>query len=256
MFGCPLSDPVRETRGAKATRRRDHSMVSELKPCYDYGRARGGRRWTWTAPPPRSRLDDDALPSRCTGSATISSSSTRAQGAVAMDAGAGAGDRRPAHRRRLRPGDPARAVRRRRRADADLECRRRRGRGLRQCDALRGAARGRQRHDRDQGRHPAPATPTASTWARPASAGTRSRSLMRWTRRRCRSAGRICRSGAAVNVGNPHIVFFVRDADAVDLARLGPLIEHDPLFPERVNVNVASFEDDAIRLASGSAAPA
>ena len=30
--------------------------------------------------------------------------------------------------------------------------------------------------------------------------------------------------------------------------RLGPLIEHDPLFPERVNVNVASIEDGAIRL--------
>ena len=44
----------------------------------------------------------------------------------------------------------------------------------------------------------------------------------------------------AVNVGNPHIVFFVRDADAVDLERLGPMIEHDPLFPERINVNVAS----------------
>jgi len=44
----------------------------------------------------------------------------------------------------------------------------------------------------------------------------------------------------AVNVGNPHAVFFVGDADMVDLARLGPLIEHDPLFPERVNVNVAS----------------
>lgn len=43
-----------------------------------------------------------------------------------------------------------------------------------------------------------------------------------------------------VNVGNPHAVFFVDDADAVDLARLGPLIENDPLFPERVNVNVAS----------------
>ena len=53
---------------------------------------------------------------------------------------------------------------------------------------------------------------------------------------------------AAVNVGNPHVVFFVRDADAIDLARLGPLIEHDPLFPERVNVNVASFEGEAIRL--------
>ena len=53
---------------------------------------------------------------------------------------------------------------------------------------------------------------------------------------------------SAVNVGNPHVVFFVEDADAVDLARLGPLIENDPLFPERVNVNVASFEGDAIRL--------
>lgn len=41
-----------------------------------------------------------------------------------------------------------------------------------------------------------------------------------------------------VNVGNPHVIFFVDDADAVDLARLGPLIENDPLFPERINVNV------------------
>jgi len=53
---------------------------------------------------------------------------------------------------------------------------------------------------------------------------------------------------SAVNVGNPHVVFFVEDGGAVDLARLGPLIEHDPLFPERVNVNVASLEDGAIRL--------
>ena len=52
----------------------------------------------------------------------------------------------------------------------------------------------------------------------------------------------------AVNVGNPHIVFFVEDADSVELERLGPLIETDPLFPERVNVNVASVEDGAIRL--------
>lgn len=44
-----------------------------------------------------------------------------------------------------------------------------------------------------------------------------------------------------VNVGNPHAIFFVEDTDAVDLARLGPQIEHDPLFPERVNVNVATI---------------
>ena len=52
----------------------------------------------------------------------------------------------------------------------------------------------------------------------------------------------------AVNVGNPHVVFFVKDADAVDIERLGPIIEHDPLFPARVNVNVASFDGEAIRL--------
>jgi diaminopimelate epimerase len=50
----------------------------------------------------------------------------------------------------------------------------------------------------------------------------------------------VLESPAAVNLGNPHVVFFVDDADAVDLARLGPLIETDPLFPERVNVGVAS----------------
>lgn len=47
------------------------------------------------------------------------------------------------------------------------------------------------------------------------------------------------REPAAVNVGNPHVVFFVEDADAVPLHELGPQIEQDPLFPERVNVNVA-----------------
>ncbi|WP_294395314.1 diaminopimelate epimerase [uncultured Sphingomonas sp.] len=49
-------------------------------------------------------------------------------------------------------------------------------------------------------------------------------------------------SPAAVNVGNPHVIFFVDNNRGVDLERLGPLIEHDPLFPERVNVNVATVE--------------
>ena len=53
----------------------------------------------------------------------------------------------------------------------------------------------------------------------------------------------------AVNVGNPHVVFFVDDCDAVDLTRLGPEIENDPLFPERINVNVATIESrEEIRL--------
>lgn len=46
---------------------------------------------------------------------------------------------------------------------------------------------------------------------------------------------------SAVNVGNPHLVFFVDDAAAVPLDRLGPEIERDPLFPERINVNVAQL---------------
>ena len=46
----------------------------------------------------------------------------------------------------------------------------------------------------------------------------------------------------AVNVGNPHVVFFVPDCSAVALDRMGPEIEHDPLFPERINVNVATVE--------------
>ena len=50
--------------------------------------------------------------------------------------------------------------------------------------------------------------------------------------------------GAAVNVGNPHIIFFVPEADAVALDELGPRIETDPLFPERVNVNVASLDGE------------
>ncbi len=54
---------------------------------------------------------------------------------------------------------------------------------------------------------------------------------------------------AAVNVGNPHVIFFVDDLDAVDTARLGPIIETDPLFPARVNVNFAQIVgDDHIRL--------
>ncbi|WP_017670223.1 diaminopimelate epimerase [Blastomonas sp. AAP53] len=53
---------------------------------------------------------------------------------------------------------------------------------------------------------------------------------------------------AAVNMGNPHVIFFVADAHAVELDRLGPLIEQDPLFPERVNVNVAQIADDGIHL--------
>lgn len=42
----------------------------------------------------------------------------------------------------------------------------------------------------------------------------------------------------AVNVGNPHAVFFVDDVAKIDLASLGPLIEHHAMFPERTNVEI------------------
>jgi len=44
-----------------------------------------------------------------------------------------------------------------------------------------------------------------------------------------------------VGMGNPHAVFFVDDALSVDLARLGPILEHHPLFPERCNIEMAQL---------------
>jgi diaminopimelate epimerase len=45
-------------------------------------------------------------------------------------------------------------------------------------------------------------------------------------------------AASMVNVGNPHCVFFVDDIDAHDLARLGPMLERHPLFPERANISL------------------
>ena len=52
----------------------------------------------------------------------------------------------------------------------------------------------------------------------------------------------------ALSVGNPHLVFFGADPKAIELDSYGPSIEHDPAFPERINVNVASVGDDGITL--------
>lgn len=49
-------------------------------------------------------------------------------------------------------------------------------------------------------------------------------------------------SPVALSVGNPHLVFFVPDPAAVPLAALGPTIETDSVFPDRINVNVASID--------------
>ena len=45
----------------------------------------------------------------------------------------------------------------------------------------------------------------------------------------------------ALGMGNPHCVFFVPDAEAVDLPRVGPSWENDPLFPQRTNVEFVSL---------------
>jgi diaminopimelate epimerase len=52
----------------------------------------------------------------------------------------------------------------------------------------------------------------------------------------------------AVNVGNPHLVFFVPDPAQVPLQELGPRIENDPAFPDRINVNVAGVAGQRLKL--------
>jgi diaminopimelate epimerase len=52
----------------------------------------------------------------------------------------------------------------------------------------------------------------------------------------------------AVNVGNPHLVFFVDELDQIAIEGLGPTIENDAAFPERINVNVAEVKPAGIRL--------
>jgi diaminopimelate epimerase len=49
--------------------------------------------------------------------------------------------------------------------------------------------------------------------------------------------------GTALSMGNPHLVVPVPDPDALDLARLGPLFERHPLFPERVNTEFVTVTD-------------
>lgn len=47
---------------------------------------------------------------------------------------------------------------------------------------------------------------------------------------------------SAVNMGNPHCIFFVENAEAHDLKKIGPMIEHHPLFPERANISLAQVK--------------
>lgn len=49
----------------------------------------------------------------------------------------------------------------------------------------------------------------------------------------------VLHSPSAVNMGNPHVVFWVDDVEAHDLARHGSLLENHPLFPDRANISLA-----------------
>ena len=47
--------------------------------------------------------------------------------------------------------------------------------------------------------------------------------------------------GTAVNVGNPHIVFFVNEINNFDIRKIGPSIENHKVFPEKCNVTIAQI---------------
>ena len=49
--------------------------------------------------------------------------------------------------------------------------------------------------------------------------------------------------GFCLNVGNPHIIFFVKDCSKIDIKKLGPKIENYKFFPERINVTFAQVLD-------------
>jgi diaminopimelate epimerase len=49
----------------------------------------------------------------------------------------------------------------------------------------------------------------------------------------------ILHSPSAVSMGNPHAVFWVDDVAAYDLGKIGPLLEHHPIFPDRANISLA-----------------
>lgn len=53
----------------------------------------------------------------------------------------------------------------------------------------------------------------------------------------------VLHSPTVLSMGNPHAIFWVDDVGAFDLARLGPLVENHPVFPDRANVSLAQIID-------------
>ena len=55
--------------------------------------------------------------------------------------------------------------------------------------------------------------------------------------------GKMFTDGFCLNVGNPHLIFFVKNCFEYDLKTLGPKIENHELFPEKINVTFAQIKD-------------
>jgi len=55
--------------------------------------------------------------------------------------------------------------------------------------------------------------------------------------------------GIAVNVGNPHVIFFINNIENFNLEKIGPEIENDKLFPEKCNITLAKIiSEDHIKV--------
>lgn len=53
----------------------------------------------------------------------------------------------------------------------------------------------------------------------------------------------------AISMGNPHLVIFVDDVDRIELEKVGPMLENNPLFPDRINVEFAQVKNkNSIRM--------
>ena len=55
------------------------------------------------------------------------------------------------------------------------------------------------------------------------------------------NSGNVHSGGTAINVGNPHVIFFINDLNYFNIEKIGPEIEQHKLFPERCNVTIAQI---------------
>jgi diaminopimelate epimerase len=55
----------------------------------------------------------------------------------------------------------------------------------------------------------------------------------------------ILHTPSVVNMGNPHAIFWVEDVQGYDLAKIGPMLEHHPIFPDRANISLCAVKTRA-----------